>query len=140
LFSVLAVSSVGDWLGLLGSAVFASSQVSTPAARGAAFGAVITSFTNNILTPLIGIIGKKDFADFHFTINDSVFRYGLFINALISFVLIAASIFFFVVKPLNVLAERRKRGELSEEEVPELSDEAILLSEIRDLLRAGRPQ
>src|SRR6185312_11300362 len=44
---------------------------------GVAFGAVITSFTNNILTPLIGIIGKKDFADFHFTINDSVFRYGL---------------------------------------------------------------
>ena len=107
---------------------------------GAAFGAVVTSFTNNILTPLIGIIGKKDFADFHFTINDSVFRYGLFINALISFVLIAASIFFFVVKPLNVLAERRKRGEVSEEEVPELSDEAILLSEIRDLLRAGQPQ
>jgi len=107
---------------------------------GAAFGAVVTSFTTNILTPLIGIIGKKDFADLHFTINDSVFRYGLFINALISFVLIAASIFFFVVKPLNVLAERRKRGEVTEEEVPELSDEAILLSEIRDLLRAGQPQ
>ena len=103
---------------------------------GAAFGAVVTSFVNNILTPLIGIIGKKDFAEFDFTIRDSVFRYGLFINSLISFVLIAAAVFFFVVKPLNILAERRKRGEVSEEEVPELSDEAILLSEIRDLLRA----
>ena len=103
---------------------------------GAAFGAVVTSFVNNILTPLIGIIGKKDFADFHFTINDSVFRYGLFINSVISFVLIAAAVFFFVVKPLNILAERRKRGQVTEEEVPELSDEAILLSEIRDLLRA----
>ena len=105
---------------------------------GAAFGAVITSFTNNILTPLIGIIGKKDFADLHFTINDSVFRYGLFINALISFVLIAASIFFFVVKPLNMLAERRKRGETAEEDTPVPTDEALLLAEIRDLLKAQR--
>jgi len=103
---------------------------------GAAFGAVVTSFVNNILTPLIGIVGKKDFAEFDFTIRDSVFHYGNFINALISFVLIATAVFFFVVKPLNVLAERRKRGEVTEEEVPELSDEAILLSEIRDLLRA----
>ena len=103
---------------------------------GAAFGAVVTSFVQNILTPLIGILGKNDFSTLHFTINDSVFRYGEFFNAVISFVMIAAAIFFFVVKPLNVLAERRKRGEVTEEEVPELSDEAILLSEIRDLLRA----
>jgi len=107
---------------------------------GAAFGAVVTSFVNNILTPLIGILGKKDFAEFHFTINDSVFRYGLFINAVISFVLIAAAVFFFVVKPVNILAERRKRGEVTEEEAPERSDEAILLSEIRDLLRAQQSQ
>ena len=103
---------------------------------GAAFGEVVTSFVNKILTPLIGILGKKDFAEFDFTIRDSVFRYGLFINALISFVLVAAAIFFFVVKPLNVMAERRKRGEVPEEDVPERSDEAILLAEIRDLLRA----
>ena len=77
---------------------------------GAAFGAVVTSFTNNILMPIIGIIGSKDFAEFDFTIRGSVFRYGLFINSLISFVLIAAAIFFFVVKPLNVLAARRARG------------------------------
>ncbi|HEX4821116.1 MAG TPA: large conductance mechanosensitive channel protein MscL [Acidimicrobiales bacterium] len=103
---------------------------------GAAFGAVVTSFTNNILMPIVGIIGSKDFADFDFTIRGSVFRYGLFINSVISFVLIAAAIFFFVVKPLNMLAERRKRGQVPEEDTPAPSDEALILGEIRDLLRA----
>ena len=103
---------------------------------GAAFGAVVTSLVENILTPIIGIPGKTDFSTLHFTINDSVFRYGLFLNALISFVSVAAAIFFFVVKPLNILAERRKRGALPEEDTPAPSDEAVLLSEIRDLLRA----
>ena len=101
---------------------------------GTAFGAVVTSLVANILTPLVGIPGKSDFATLEFTINKSVFRYGLFLNALVSFVLIAAAVFFFVVKPLNVLAERRKRGE--EEEPPKLSNEEVLLGEIRDLLRA----
>ena len=105
---------------------------------GAAFGAVVTSFVENIITPIIAIPGKNDFSTLHFTINDSVFRYGLFLNALISFVSIAAAVFFFVVKPLNMLAERRKRGEAPEEDTPAPSDEAVLLSEIRDLLRAQR--
>jgi large conductance mechanosensitive channel len=103
---------------------------------GAAFGAVVTSLVENIITPIIGIPGKTDFSTLHFTIRDSVFRYGLFLNALISFVSVAAAIFFFVVKPLNILAERRKRGAVPEDETPAPSDEAVLLSEIRDLLRA----
>ena len=103
---------------------------------GAAFGAVVTSLVENIITPLVGIPGKTDFASLHFTINDSVFRYGAFLNSLISFVSIAAAIFFFVVKPLNVLAERRKRGEAAEEDTPAPTDEALILAEIRDLLRA----
>ena len=103
---------------------------------GAAFGAVVTSLVANIITPIIGIPGKTDFSTLHFTINESVFRYGLFLNALISFVAVAAAVFFFVVKPLNVLAERRKRGAVPEDETPAPSDEAVLLSEIRDLLRA----
>jgi large conductance mechanosensitive channel len=103
---------------------------------GAAFGAVVTSLVENIITPIIGIPGKADFSTLHFTIHDSVFRYGLFLNALISFVSVAAAIFFFVIKPLNVLAERRKRGAVPEDETPAPSDEAVLLSEIRDLLRA----
>src|SRR4051812_37844706 len=103
---------------------------------GAAFGAVVTSFVENILTPIIAIPGKKDFATLHFTINHSVFAYGLFINKVISFLSVAAAVFFFVVKPLNMLAARRQRGEAPEEDTPAPSDEAVLLSEIRDLLRA----
>ena len=103
---------------------------------GSAFGAVVTSLVENIITPIIGIPGKTDFSTLHFTIHDSVFRYGAFLNSLITFVSVAAAIFFFVVKPLNVLAERRKRGAVSEDETPAPSDEAVLLSEIRDLLRA----
>ena len=103
---------------------------------GAAFGAVVTSFVENLLTPLIGIPGSTDFSTLDFTINDAQFRYGLFLNALISFLGIAAAVFFFVVKPLNMLAERRKRGESAEEDTPAPSDEALILAEIRELLRA----
>jgi large conductance mechanosensitive channel len=78
---------------------------------GVAFGAVVTAFISDIITPLIAaIFGKPDFGNLTFTINGSKFLYGDFINALISFVTIAAAIFFFVVKPLNVLAERRAAG------------------------------
>jgi large conductance mechanosensitive channel len=78
---------------------------------GAAFTAVVTSLVENIFTPLIAaIFGKPDFRNLTFEINGSVFTYGLFINALISFVLIALVIFLFVVKPMNYLTERRRRG------------------------------
>lgn len=77
---------------------------------GAAFGAVVTALVKDLLTPLIGIPGKADFSTLAFTINGSKFLYGDFINAVISFVSIAAAVFFFVVKPLNALAARRKRG------------------------------
>ena len=71
---------------------------------GAAFGALVTSLVANLLTPIVAaIIGKPDFSNLTFTINDSVFRYGSFLNALISFVSIAAAVFFFVVKPVNLL-------------------------------------
>jgi large conductance mechanosensitive channel len=75
---------------------------------GAAFGAVVTSFVDNLLMPVVGaLVGEPDFSDLSFTINDSIFNYGAFLNALISFLLIAAAIFFVVVKPLNMLAARR---------------------------------
>jgi large conductance mechanosensitive channel len=74
---------------------------------GIAFGVVITSLVNNLLTPLIAaIFGTSNFASLTFTINHSVFSYGLFLNALISFVCIAAAVFFFVVKPMSVLRRR----------------------------------
>ncbi|HEX6025538.1 MAG TPA: large-conductance mechanosensitive channel protein MscL [Solirubrobacter sp.] len=102
---------------------------------GAAFGAVVTAFVEDFITPLLAAIGgQPDFGGLKFTINDSVFRYGHFINAVISFLIIAAVIFFVIVKPLNALAARRKRGEEPE---PEAQPEDVrLLAEIRDLLAA----
>jgi large conductance mechanosensitive channel len=76
---------------------------------GAAFGAVVTSFVASFITPLIAAIGgKPDFSSLAFTINGSRFTYGSFFNALLSFLIIAAVIFFFVVRPLNTLMARRK--------------------------------
>lgn len=100
---------------------------------GGAFGAVVASVVDNLLTPLItAIIGKPSFADLTFTIHSSVFHYGRLINAIITFLAVAAAIYFFVVVPLNKVAERRARGgKLAPEEVPE---DIALLTEIRDLL------
>lgn len=79
---------------------------------GVAFAAVVTSLVDNLVMPIIAmIIGKPNFDDLTFTINDAVFRYGAFITSLITFASIAAAVFFFVVKPMQVLIERRRRGE-----------------------------
>jgi large conductance mechanosensitive channel len=77
----------------------------------AAFGAVVTAFVDDILTPLIAaIVGKPNFADLFFTINKSQFLYGKVINAIITFLGVAAAVYFFVIVPLNHMAERRARG------------------------------
>jgi large conductance mechanosensitive channel len=74
---------------------------------GAAFGAVVTALVKDIFTPLIAAIaGKRDFSGLAFTINGSRFAYGDFLNALITFVLIAVVVFFFVVRPVNTLLAR----------------------------------
>lgn len=79
---------------------------------GAAFGALITALVEDLVTPIIAaIFGKPDFSDLTFTINGSVFKYGSFLNALIAFLSIAAAIFFFVVKPYNVLMSRISKGD-----------------------------
>jgi large conductance mechanosensitive channel len=77
---------------------------------GAAFGAVITSFVADILTPLLGLFGFPDFTEASVTVGRAEVRYGLFLNALISFLAIALAIFLFVVKPMNALEARRQRG------------------------------
>ena len=78
---------------------------------GTAFAALIKAFVDDILTPIIALIfGKPNFSGLFFTINGSHFLYGDFINALITFFSVAAAIFFFVVKPAKVMAERRARG------------------------------
>lgn len=82
---------------------------------GAAFGAVITSFTADVLTPLLGLVGVPDFSTLSFTAGEATVSYGLFLNALVSFILIAGAIFFFVVKPMNAMAARRAAGAPAEE-------------------------
>ena len=102
---------------------------------GAAFGAVVTSLVEDIVTPIISIVfGKPGFADLTITINDAVIRYGEFLNAVLSLITIGAAVFFLVVKPVNLLMARRKAGE---EPPPEaVPEDVVLLGEIRDLLRS----
>lgn len=79
-------------------------------AVGAAFLAVVTAFVNDLITPIIAAVaGKADFSSLTFTVNDSEFRYGSFLNALISFVTIAAAVFFFVVVPYNAFQSRMRK-------------------------------
>jgi large conductance mechanosensitive channel len=74
---------------------------------GVAFAAVITSLVNDLIMPLVAmVIGKPDFSDLTFTINDAVFHYGAFITSVITFVAIAAAVFFLVVKPLQAIKAR----------------------------------
>ncbi len=78
---------------------------------GVAFGAVVSGLVKDIITPLIGAIGgQPDFSGLTFTINNSKFLYGDFINAVISFLIISAVVFFFVVQPLNKLQERAAKN------------------------------
>ena len=79
---------------------------------GVAFGALVNSFVDNLLMPLVAmIIGKPDFRDLTFSINDSIFRYGSFLTDLVSFVAVAAAVFFFVVKPMNAVMNRLRAPE-----------------------------
>jgi len=87
---------------------------------GAAFGAVVAALVKDIITPLIAAIGgQPDFSGLDFTINKSRFAYGDFFNAILTFVIIAAVVFFLVVKPVNALMERMQTGEAVDEETRE---------------------
>jgi large conductance mechanosensitive channel len=78
---------------------------------GAAFGAVIKALVTDLITPLISIPGSVSFAGMSAMVRHSVFLYGDFLNALVSFLLIAVAVFLFVIKPLNALQARRNRGQ-----------------------------
>lgn len=79
---------------------------------GSAFGSVVTSLVKDLLTPLIAAIAKvPDFSGLSFTINGSQLMYGNFINVLIAFILVAASIYFFVILPVNSLTARAHKKE-----------------------------
>ncbi|WP_433216760.1 large conductance mechanosensitive channel protein MscL [Dactylosporangium sp. CS-047395] len=103
---------------------------------GAAFTKVVNAFTDGFLTPLINLsggIGINDAQGVH--IGSQVLDWPGFVNAIITFLLTAATVYFLVVLPMNKLAERRKRAEAPEPAAP--SDEIRLLTEIRDLLATG---
>jgi large conductance mechanosensitive channel len=101
---------------------------------GAAFGAVVTQFVASFLTPVVKLIGggKPTSGVWHLT-RDVTMNWSAFVNALVSFLLIAAAVYFVVVMPINKFNEMRRRGE---EPAPEaVSEEVRLLTEIRDALR-----
>ena len=79
---------------------------------GAAFGAVINSLVTNIITPIIaGLVGKPDFSSIQTNLNGTPIMVGAFLNSLLSFILVAAAIYFFMVAPMNAWVARQKRGE-----------------------------
>jgi large conductance mechanosensitive channel len=80
---------------------------------GGAFGKVVTALTTDFLTPLIGIFGgTPDFKSVVFTVNGSKFLIGDFVDAVIAFIMVAATVYFFIVAPMNAFAARQKRGEV----------------------------
>lgn len=104
---------------------------------GAAFGAVVMAFAKDFVGGVIGVIGgTPDFGRAGVTVNGAKIVYGSTITALINFVIVAAVIYFILVVPMQRLASRRKDGAASESPAP--TDETILLTEIRDLLREQR--
>jgi large conductance mechanosensitive channel len=99
---------------------------------GAAFGSVVTALVKDLMTPLIAAIFKQpNFSALTFTINGSQFLYGDFLNALISFVIVAATIYFFVVLPVNKLMTRFKGAP----EAPKKPEDVKLLEQILDVLQ-----
>ena len=101
---------------------------------GGAFSKIVTSLVNDIITPLIGVvIGGRDFSSLSLTIGDSSIAYGLFIQNIIDFLVIAFCIFVFI-KLINKFFIKKKEEE-KKEDPPKKSDEVVLLEEIRDLLK-----
>ena len=97
---------------------------------GAAFGAVVTSLVENLVMPILAAFGgQPNFDSLDFTINDAVFRYGAFITAVIVFLMTAAAIYFFVVRPVTAIMERNKK-----EEEAAVDAQETLLTEIKGLL------
>jgi large conductance mechanosensitive channel len=100
---------------------------------GAAFTAVVSSFTESFLRPLIALVSGGGPTGGEFVIDQQHFTWGAFVNQVITFVITAAVIYFVVVVPMKIVVERRKRGE---EAGPVAPTQVELLAEIRDLLRA----
>lgn len=111
-------------------------DLATAVILGTAFGAVVTSLVGDVVTPVIAAIGgQPDFSSLVLDIGDGEVEYGNFLNALISFVMVAAVIF--VILKAAARAQKVRATPDAPEEAPPPTDEAVLLAEIRDLLKSG---
>lgn len=109
-------------------------QLAVAFVMGVAFAAIINSFVKNLVMPIIAaIVGKPNFNDLTFTIHKSVFTYGAFITDLITFLAIAAAVFFFIVKPVDMITKRRGSQEPDGEVI---SDDERRHQELLEALRA----
>ncbi|MFC4428472.1 large conductance mechanosensitive channel protein MscL [Citricoccus alkalitolerans] len=107
---------------------------------GSAFGAVITAMVDSVLMPFIsGLTKAPNFDSFAVvTLNGNDIRFGVLLTAVVNFLLIAAAIYFVVVMPMNKMIEMRNRKLGIDPDAVEISDDVVLLTEIRDLLAANR--
>jgi large conductance mechanosensitive channel len=106
---------------------------------GTAFTALVQAFVTSFISPLIAMfVGKSGLVDLSFTINNADFLYGAFLQAIITFLTIAAVVFFFVVKPMNFLITRTHKQDEPASKAP--AEDIVLLTAIRDLLREQRAQ
>ena len=115
-------------------------ELAVAVVMGAAFGAIVNALVADIITPLIAaIFGKPNYGELVLTVHNSQVKYGLFLNAIIQFVLIAVGVYFFIVMPINTLNERARirRGLPAKDETPAGPTELELLTEIRDALVGG---
>lgn len=103
---------------------------------GGAFGKIVSSLVDNIIMPLIGmLLGGIDFSSLSVKFNDTVISYGLFIQNIVDFLIIALCVFIFI-KSINKLSKlSKKKDEVKKEEKPTKSDEVLLLEEIRNILK-----
>lgn len=112
-------------------------ELAVAVVMGAAFSAIVNALVTDLVMPLItAIFGKQDYSTLTFTLNKSVFYYGKFINAVISFIAIAAGVYFFIVMPINKLNERSRTRRGLPAKAPEPS-QVELLTDIRDALTMG---
>lgn len=102
---------------------------------GVAFTGIITQFTKSFIEPLIKLMGGGGVNGGVFIVNGVSFDWGAFVNAIISFLIVAAALYFFVVVPVNKIAARRRRGDTPAETAAETPEDVALLREIRDLLK-----
>lgn len=113
-------------------------EIATGLVLALAFATLVGSLVENIITPIIAaIVGQPDFSSLTIDIGDAQIFYGSFLNALITFLSVAAAVFFFLVKPYKAYLARRAAGEVADEEAPPPPEDVQLLREIRDALRTG---